>query len=67
MLLPGLVDALLGHLALRFLLQLRVEFLDQAVEALHFLVLGQPPICPSYPVYFAGTNTTFFVSKNSSV
>ncbi|AHJ95300.1 hypothetical protein Hsw_PB0010 (plasmid) [Hymenobacter swuensis DY53] len=33
MLLPGLVDALLGHLALRFLLQLRVEFLHQPVEA----------------------------------
>jgi hypothetical protein len=34
-LLPGLVDALLGHLALRFLLQLRVEFLDQPIAALY--------------------------------
>jgi hypothetical protein len=33
MLLPGLTHALLGHLALRFLLQLRVEFLYQSLEA----------------------------------
>lgn len=39
-LLPGLMDALLSHLALRLLLQLRVEFLDQPLKALHFLVLG---------------------------
>jgi len=31
-LLPGLVDTLLGHRALRFLLRLRVEFLDQSIE-----------------------------------
>lgn len=40
MLLPGLEDALLGHLTLRLLLQLRVELLHQPIEALHFLVLG---------------------------
>lgn len=39
MLLPGLVDALLGHLTLRFLLQLWVELLYEPVEALHLLVL----------------------------
>ena len=39
-LLPRLVDALLGHLALRLLLQLRVELLAQPVEALYLLVLG---------------------------
>ena len=30
----GLVDALLSHLALGFLLQRRVEFLDQSVKGL---------------------------------
>jgi len=40
MLLPGLVDVLLGHLALRFLLQLGVELLHQSIKALHLLVLG---------------------------
>lgn len=44
MLLLGLAHALLGHLALRFLLQLRVQFLDQPVEALYLLVLGLAPL-----------------------
>jgi hypothetical protein len=39
-LLLDLAHALLGHLALRFLLQLWVEFLHQPVEALYLLVLG---------------------------
>lgn len=36
-LLPGLVDALLGHLALRFLLQLRVELLHRPIKTLLLL------------------------------
>jgi hypothetical protein len=43
--LPGLLYALLGHLALRFLLPLRVEFLYQPIEAfaLQKAFLGKAP------------------------
>ncbi|SMB79815.1 hypothetical protein SAMN00120144_4229 [Hymenobacter roseosalivarius DSM 11622] len=47
MLLTSLAHALLGHLALRLLLQLRVEFLHQPVEALDLLVLGLAPLHPA--------------------
>ncbi|WP_161787118.1 hypothetical protein [Hymenobacter sp. IS2118] len=47
MLLPVLVEALLGHLALRLLLQLRVEFLHQPVEVFHLLVLGLAALHPA--------------------
>jgi hypothetical protein len=43
MLLPGLMHALLGHLALGLLLQLRVEFLPHAGEAFRLLVLDLAP------------------------
>lgn len=46
MLLPGLLEALLGHLGLRLLLQLRVEFLHHPVEALYLLGLKLAPIYP---------------------
>ncbi|SMB79776.1 hypothetical protein SAMN00120144_4218 [Hymenobacter roseosalivarius DSM 11622] len=47
MLLFGLAYALLGHLALGLLLQLRVEFLRQPVEALDLLVLGLAALYPA--------------------
>jgi hypothetical protein len=46
-LLPGLADTLLSYLALRLLLQLRVEFLHQLVEALYLLVLGLAALHPA--------------------
>lgn len=48
MLLPGLVDTLLGHLALRLLLQLRVELLHQPLEALYLLVLDLATLYPAF-------------------
>ena len=51
---PGLVDALLGHLARGFLLQLWVELLYQSIEAFDLLLLGlatrYPALQPGCPL-----------------